>query len=49
MGFQLWVGRTSVHEKKSMVTVPEVEEIPHSYNTRKGVAYYFTQSGNQLI
>ena len=28
--------------------VPEIEEIPNSYDPRKGVAYYFTPSGNQL-
>ena len=28
--------------------VPQIEEIPNSYDPTKGVAYYFTESGNQL-
>ena len=28
--------------------VPQIEEIPNSYDPTKGVAYYFTPSGNQL-
>ena len=27
---------------------PPVDEIPNSYDPRKGVAYYFTETGNQL-
>ena len=28
--------------------VPQIEEIPNSYDSTKGVAYFFTESGNQL-
>ena len=28
--------------------VPDVEEIPGTYDPRRGTAYYFTESGNQL-
>ena len=28
--------------------LPPIEEIPNSYDPTKGVAYYFTESGNQL-
>ena len=28
--------------------VPDIDKIPNSYDLRKGVAYYFTPSGNQM-
>ena len=37
----------SLHLTKNRPT-PDVEEIPNSYDPRTGIAYYFTESGNQL-
>ena len=37
----------NLHHSRNRPT-PPVDEIPNSYNPRKGVAYYFTESGNQL-
>ena len=36
-----------LHNSKNRPT-PPVDEIPNSYDPRKGVAYYFTESDNQL-
>ena len=37
----------NLHHSRNRPT-PPVDEIPNSYDPRKGVAYYFTESGNQL-
>ena len=36
----------SIHYKNQNPT--EVNEIPNSYDLRRGTAYYFTEKGNQL-
>ena len=36
-----------LHNTKNRPT-PDIEEIPNSYNPSKGIAYYFTPSGNQI-
>ena len=36
-----------LHNTKNRPT-PDIEEIPNSYNPSKGIAYYFTPSGNQM-
>ncbi|MCG8621712.1 MAG: hypothetical protein MJE68_06895 [Proteobacteria bacterium] len=36
-----------LHHTRNRQT-PKIDEIPQSYDPRKGVAYYFTETGNQL-
>ena len=36
-----------LHNTKNRPT-PHIQEIPNSYNPSKGIAYYFTPSGNQI-
>ena len=45
-----WLVLLEVIEKIHMMDrpTPDIEEIPESFDPRKGHAYYFTESGNQL-